>query len=89
MRRESIDVVQDFRRQLDPGHSVPELARQWFARTLSASSGLQPWRDNLNIGPFKGKSIFLHWELMGTRSTFGSSTLACLSALKALGYEVA
>ena len=30
----------------------------------------------LDIGPFKGKSISIHWELMFTRPTFGSSTLA-------------
>ena len=32
--------------------------------------------DNLNIGPFKGKSISIHWELMFTRSMFGATTLA-------------
>lgn len=36
---------------------------------------------NLDIGPFKGKSISIHWELMYTRPIFTTSTLARQHAL--------
>jgi len=36
---------------------------------------------NLDIGPFKSKSISIHWELMYTRSIFSTRTLARQHAL--------
>ena len=36
---------------------------------------------DLNIGPFKGKSISIHWELMFTRAMFTTDTIARQHAL--------
>lgn len=36
---------------------------------------------NLDIGPFKGKSISIHWELMFTRAMFATSSIARQHAL--------
>lgn len=36
---------------------------------------------DLNIGPFKGKSISIHWELMFTRPMFNTPTIARQHAL--------